>query len=66
MLALRTSRGLDTAVIHDEFGQDFYDHLMRQARPHIDAGRLTALGGQLRLTPQAIMLSDAIISDLFI
>ena len=66
MLALRTSRGLDTAVIHDEFGQDFYDHLMRQARPHIDAGRLTALGGQLRLIPQAIMLSDAIISDLFI
>lgn len=66
MLALRTARGLDTAVIHDRFGQDTYDYLMRQARQHIDARRLTALGGQLRLTPEAVMLADAIIRDLFI
>ena len=66
MLALRTARGLDTAVIHDRFGQDTYDYLMRQARQHIDAGRLTALGGQLRLTPEAVMLADAIIRDLFL
>lgn len=66
MLALRTARGLDTAIIHDRFGQDTYDYLMRQARQHIDAGRLTALGGQLRLAPEAVMLADAIIRDLFI
>lgn len=65
MLALRTSRGLDTAIVHDRFGQEVYDYLMAQARPHIDAGYLTALGGWLRLTPQAVMLSDAIIRDLF-
>ncbi|MBR5686028.1 MAG: radical SAM family heme chaperone HemW [Muribaculaceae bacterium] len=66
MLALRTARGLDTAIIHDRFGQDTYDYLMRQARQHIDEGRLTALGGQLRLTPEAVMLADAIIRDLFL
>lgn len=66
MLALRTAHGLDTAIIHDCFGQDNYDYLMLQARPHIEAGRLTALGGQLRLTPEAVMLADAIIRDLFL
>ncbi len=66
MLALRTARGLDTAIIHDRFGQDTYDYLMRQARQHIDEGRLTALGGQLRLAPEAVMLADAIIRDLFL
>lgn len=66
MLALRTARGLDTAIIHDQFGQDTYDHLMRQAAPHIAAGRVTAHGGWLRLTADGVMLSDAIISDLFL
>lgn len=65
MLALRTARGLDTAIIHDQFGQEAYDYLMHQARPHIVAGRLTAHGGRLRLTPESVMLSDAIIRDLF-
>lgn len=66
MLSLRTARGLDTAVIHDRFGQAAYDYLMRQARPHIDAGRLNADGGLLRLTPDAVMISDTVISDLFV
>lgn len=65
MLALRTARGLDTGAIHNQFGQDAYDRLMRQARPHILAGRLTASGGWLRLTPEAVMISDSIIRDLF-
>lgn len=66
MLALRTARGLDTSIIHDRFGQDTYDHLMRCAQPHIQAGRLTAHAGQLRLSPNAVPLSNAIIADLFI
>ena len=65
MLSLRTARGLDTAIVHDRFGQDRYDYLMRQAQPHIAAGLLTAFAGQLRLTADGVMLSDAIIRDLF-
>ncbi|MBR1475557.1 MAG: radical SAM family heme chaperone HemW [Muribaculaceae bacterium] len=65
MLALRTARGLDTSIIHHRFGQDIYDYLMLQARPHIAAGLLTAQAGWLRLTPEAVMVSDNIISDLF-
>ena len=66
MLALRTARGLDTAIIHDRYGQAAYDYLMRQARPHIEAGRLSAQGGQLRLAPESVMVADDIISDLFL
>ena len=65
MLALRTARGLDTSIIHHRFGQDIYDYLMLQARPHIAAGLLTAQAGWLRLTPEAVMVSDNIIIDLF-
>lgn len=66
MCALRTSRGIPLENIRERFGQARLDSLLRQAAPHLRAGRLARAGGHLRLTPSALMVSDDVMSDLMV
>lgn len=65
MLYLRTAAGLDTAKVRQRFGTDAYEYLMRQAGSHLKRGNLILRNDNLIISPTAIMMSDAIIRDLF-
>lgn len=63
--SLRTQRGLDLNRLKQAFGTDWHDELLQAARPHILSHHLTITeDNRLRLSPQAIMISDDIMSDL--
>lgn len=66
MTRLRTSDGLNVERLASVFGTEVATQVMRAAAPHVVAGRLILKNNVLRLTEQSVMLSDAIISDLFI
>lgn len=57
---LRTSDGLAISSLPPQF----HAYLTEQAAQHINQGLLEIHEGHLRLTPRAIMLSDAIMADL--
>ena len=63
--SLRTQRGLDLNRLKQTFGSDWHDELLRAARPHILSHHLIITdNNRLCLSPQAIMISDDIMSDL--
>lgn len=65
MTRLRTSDGLLPAEIKRRFGSAFADHFRQTAAPHMQAGRLVPVaGGGLRLSREALFVSDAVMSDL--
>ena len=65
MLGLRTARGIDAALLREEFGDDAWTHFMREAQRHIDAGHLKQVEySRYILTNEGIMLSDSVIRDL--
>ncbi|MBQ9286722.1 MAG: coproporphyrinogen III oxidase family protein [Bacteroidaceae bacterium] len=64
MCGLRTSLGVSLDDISQRFGRESLDYLLRMARPHIQASRLVAADGRLRLSEKALMISDDIMSDL--
>lgn len=57
---LRTSKGMSLS----EVPTDRKEYLLKQAAPHIQAGRLLMEGDALRLSAEALFVSDDIISDL--
>ena len=64
MTALRTADGLRVDAVEERFGTAMKDHLMRNAQPHLEAGRLQLSDGTLSLTRQGLFVSDSIMSDL--
>ena len=64
MLRLRTSDGLDTDIIKQHYGTEAYKALLLKARPYIEQGLLRKEQNSLILTPDGVMLSDNIISNL--
>ncbi|MCR4994457.1 MAG: radical SAM family heme chaperone HemW [Bacteroidales bacterium] len=66
MCSLRTSQGIDLHTVQQQFGEKQLNDLMSMARPHIHAQRLICANGKMRLSEQAIMTSDDIMSDLMI
>lgn len=64
--SLRTSRGLALSVVGQRFGEEMLEYLKKNARPHLDAGRLIMKEDQLTVAPNFILVSDDIISDLMI
>lgn len=65
MVRLRTVEGIDLAHLETLFGGRFLLHCMNAAQKFIDYGKLSVDGSFLRLTPEGIMISDAIIAALF-
>lgn len=62
--ALRTRAGLPLAPLTARFGRPWVDSLLREAEPHLRAGRLSLRAGCLALTAEAVMVSDTVMADL--
>ncbi len=65
MLGLRTIEGIDLRSMGDALGTDAVDELLAGARSSVNRGLLEQGDGYLKLTPEAVMVSDNIISELF-
>lgn len=68
MKRLRTSDGLNLKTFGLRFGNNRLNRLLRDAEPHLEAGRMERTGKEhenLRLTRTGLFVADDIISDLF-
>lgn len=62
---LRTSRGIDLTQLQTDFGESYHTHCLRCATPYIDRGLLAHTSdNHLCLTPESILVSDAVMRDL--
>ena len=62
---LRTSRGINLTRLLTDFGERYHTHCMRQASPYLDRGQLIhTADNHLSLTPESILISDAVMRDL--
>lgn len=61
---LRTADGVPSDWMREKFGDKLTDYMLRNAAPHIAAGRLKEDNGILSLTREGLFVSDAIIRDL--
>ena len=62
---LRTSRGINLTRLLTDFGERYHTHCMRQASPYLDRGQLIRTAdNHLSLTPESILISDAVMRDL--
>jgi oxygen-independent coproporphyrinogen III oxidase len=64
MLNLRHLEGLSVRVFAERFGRDAFAAFPGLAS-HLEAGRLVLSGGALRLSPEHLLTSDAVLRDLF-
>ena len=65
MTRLRTQWGIPLEEYQELFGGKALEALLHEARPHLEAGKLTHQSGVLRLTLSGVFVSDGIIADLF-
>lgn len=62
---LRTARGIDLTSLLADFGDRYHAHCLRCATPYINRGQLIRTAdNHLRLTPESIFISDAVMRDL--
>ncbi|MBR4042629.1 MAG: radical SAM family heme chaperone HemW [Bacteroidaceae bacterium] len=62
---LRTARGIDLTSLLADFGDRYHTHCLRCATPYINRGQLVRTDdNHLRLTPESIFISDAVMRDL--
>ena len=61
---LRTADGVPSDWMREKFGDKLTDYMLKNAAPHIVAGRLKEQQGHLILTRTGLFVSDAIIRDL--
>ena len=64
MVGLRTCEGVDLDAIQKEFGKESLAYLLKNAQPHLDAGKLCIEQNRIHLTEDGIYTSNDIISDL--
>lgn len=64
MIRMRTKWGVKLCELLDEFGQERYDHFVREATSYIDTGKIINDNGRYYLSEDGVMLSDMIIRDL--
>ena len=65
MLALRTSRGLDLSRLDHRFGHAESEAFKTKAQRFVECGLLVCENGVYRLSQKGVMVSNAVISDLF-
>ena len=65
MLGLRTREGIDTKLLQESLGQEYYTLLKRQAAPFCQKGWLEWKGNYLQSTSQGFIFVDGIIRDIF-
>ena len=62
---LRTAQGINLQTLSIDFGDKYYRYCLHCATPYIKRGQLVLTDSQhLRLTPESIFISDAIMRDL--
>ena len=62
---LRTARGIDLTQLKADFGDTYHTHCLRCATPYINRGQLIhTTDNHLHLTPESILISDAVMRDL--
>ena len=62
---LRTAQGINLQTLSIDFGDKYYRYCLHCATPYIKRGQLVLTDNQqLRLTPESILISDAIMRDL--
>lgn len=61
---LRTADGVPSDWMREKFGDKLTDYMLKNAAPHIVAGRLKEQQGHLILTRKGLFVSDAIIRNL--
>ncbi len=61
---LRTTDGVPVDWIRQRFGDRLTDYMLKNAAPHLSAGRLREQSGALVLTRDGLFVSDAIMRDL--
>ena len=62
---LRTARGINLTGLKADFGECYHTHCMSCAAPYIERGQLIHTeDNHLRLTPDSILVSDAVMRDL--
>ena len=62
---LRTARGINLTSLLTDFGDRYHTHCLRCAAPYIHRGQLIRTDdNHLRLTPESIFISDAVMRDL--
>jgi len=76
MTRLRTQWGISLDEVHDLFGKERHDHMLEQAKPHIDTGTLAIVTSgdstkenyseKMIVTKKGKFLSDGIASNLFL
>ena len=64
MVSLRTLEGINLTLLEKEFGEYLRNYCLKSADKYIESNRLYLKDAFLRLTPDGIMISDQIISDL--
>lgn len=65
MTNLRTMWGIDTAKVEGEYGM-FWQQVGGALRKYLDSGDLVERDGKLRISESGWVISDAILSDLFV
>ena len=62
---LRTARGIDLTKLKADFDEPYYTHCLHSASPYLNRGQLIHTeDNHLRLTPESIFISDAVMRDL--
>ena len=66
MTRLRTAEGIELDRVRNDFGEEYLEFLLSEAKPHIRGGRLETdkEKGTLKLTRKGIFVSDGVMSDL--
>ncbi len=62
--ALRTMWGINLDIIKERFGKEFSDYCLKNAKPHIERGKLKKDKQQLKLSEDGVFVSDDIMCDL--
>ena len=62
---LRTAQGIDLTKLQADFGEPYYTHCLHCATPYLNREQLIhTKDNHLRLTPESIFISDAVMRDL--
>lgn len=64
MTRLRRMEGVNLSEFRAVFGEESYDYLMRNARRHLEGGRLVVDEGRLCLSDSGVLVSDSVFCDL--
>lgn len=64
MVSLRTSDGLDVALMEQEFGNELKTYCLQNIKSFIDSNKVDATDGKLRLTSEGIQISNFILVQL--